>query len=135
MIPATPRCLAESEPAGTSELGGELTYSWSCRRRPELIAGTYRFLVALRRVHDLLLYAKHLFVAARLCGATSSWGRSEETDKSRAAGRSMQSGAALGYGVSQQAFKHAAGRRIGGVMPARITPSIKIPIDGAGFSD
>src|SRR5262245_9029234 len=26
MIPATPRCMAESGPAGTSELGGELTY-------------------------------------------------------------------------------------------------------------
>jgi len=52
------------------------------------------------------------------------------------AGRpSMQAGAALGSGVSQQAFKHAAGRRVAGVIPARVTPSTKIPIDSAGFGD
>jgi hypothetical protein len=51
------------------------------------------------------------------------------------AGRSMQAGAALAPRVSQQAFKHAVGSWVAGVIPARITPSIKIPIDGAGFRD
>ena len=48
---------------------------------------------------------------------------------------SMQASAALAPGISQQAFKHAAGSRVAGVIPARVTPSTKIPIDGAGFSD
>src|SRR5262249_25614790 len=52
------------------------------------------------------------------------------------AGRpSMQAGAALGSGVSQQAFKHAAGIRVAGVIPAREAPISKIPIGGAGFGN
>ena len=47
----------------------------------------------------------------------------------------MQVGAALAPGVSQQAFKHVTGVRVAGVMPARVTPMSKIPIDGAGFGD
>jgi len=47
----------------------------------------------------------------------------------------MQASAALSPGVSQQAFKHAAGSRVAGVVPARVTPSIKIPIDSARFGD
>jgi len=73
-IPAAPRSLAGSSPAGRSEVGGELhlptfmkqpaaptdsgSYRW-------LIAGKIlRFLVALLPVPDLLLCAKHLFVEA-----------------------------------------------------------------------
>ena len=48
---------------------------------------------------------------------------------------SMQAGAALAPGVSQQGFKHAACIGVAGVIPARATPSGKIPIDGAGFGD
>ena len=49
---------------------------------------------------------------------------------------SMQARAALGSaGVSQQAFEHETGVRVGGVMPARVTPSSEIPIDGAGACD
>jgi hypothetical protein len=47
----------------------------------------------------------------------------------------MQAGAALAPGVSQQAFKHAAGIWVAGVVSARVTPISKIPIDGAGFGD
>jgi hypothetical protein len=42
----------------------------------------------------------------------------------------MQAGAALAPGVSQQAFKHVTGIRVAGVMPAHVTPSSKIPING-----
>jgi hypothetical protein len=47
----------------------------------------------------------------------------------------MQAGAALAPGVSQQAFKHAAGFRVAGVISARATPIGEIPIKGAGFGD
>ena len=48
----------------------------------------------------------------------------------------MQAGAALGSaGVSQQAFEHETGVCVGGVMPARVTPSSEIPIEGAGLVD
>jgi len=60
MIRAAPRCMAERGPAGTSELGGELTYqrSWSSQQRSTRAhcRQTHRFLVALRRVRDLLLW-------------------------------------------------------------------------------
>src|SRR5262249_51846548 len=49
--------------------------------------------------------------------------------------RSMQAGAALEPGVSQQAFEHAAGIRVAGVIPARVTPISKIPLGGASFGD
>jgi hypothetical protein len=52
-----------------------------------------------------------------------------------AAGPSMQAGAALAPGVSQQAFKHATGFRVAGVMSAHATPGSKVPVDGAGFGD
>ena len=42
-------------------------------------------------------------------------------------GRSMQAGAPLAPGISQQAFKHAAGIRVVGVISARVTPISKIP--------
>jgi hypothetical protein len=74
--------------------------------------------------------------------AVSYWARSEGMDKvvgvrtvPGAAGRSMQARAAFGSGVSQQAFKHAAGSRVAGVVPARVTPISKIPMDSAGFAD
>jgi len=35
-------------------------------------AGHYRFLVVLPTVLDLLIFAKHLFVAAKLCGMAAS---------------------------------------------------------------
>ena len=57
------------------------------------------------------------------------------TGYSQQIGRSVQAGPALAPGVSQQAFKHVTGIRIAGVMPARVTPMSKIPIDGAGFGD
>jgi hypothetical protein len=47
----------------------------------------------------------------------------------------MQAGAALAYGVSEQAFKRVAGIRVAGVIPVRATPISKIPIGGAGFGD
>jgi hypothetical protein len=47
-------------------------------------------------------------------------------------GQSIQAGAALALSVSQQAFKHAAGFRVTGVIPARVTPFSKIPIGGTG---
>ena len=48
----------------------------------------------------------------------------------------MQAGAALGSaGVSQQAFEHEMGVRVGRIMPARVTPSSEIPIDSAGACD
>jgi hypothetical protein len=34
--------------------------------------------------------------------------------------------------VQQQAFKHATGIRVAGVIAARVTPISKIPIEGAG---
>jgi hypothetical protein len=40
----------------------------------------------------------------------------------------MQSGAALAYGVSEQAFKRVAGIRVAGVIPVRATTISKIPI-------
>jgi hypothetical protein len=40
------------------------------------------------------------------------------------AGRSMQAGAALALGVSQQAFKHATGIWVAGVIAAHVTQSI-----------
>jgi len=49
--------------------------------------------------------------------------------------RSIQAGAALAPGVSQQAFKHAAGIRVAGVISARVTPISKIPIGGASLGD
>jgi hypothetical protein len=52
-----------------------------------------------------------------------------------AAGPSMQAGAALAPGISQQAFKHAAGFRIAGVVSAHATPIGEIPIEGAGLGD
>jgi hypothetical protein len=51
------------------------------------------------------------------------------------ASRSMQAGAAFAHGISQQAFEHAAGIRVTGVISARVTPITKIPIDAAGFGD
>jgi hypothetical protein len=45
----------------------------------------------------------------------------------------MQADAPLASCVSQQAFKHATGIRVAGVIPAHVAPSSKIPIDGAGF--
>src|SRR5262249_57108832 len=50
-------------------------------------------------------------------------------------GPQSTAGAALGPGVSQQAFKHAAGIRVAGVIPAREAPISKIPIGGAGFGN
>ena len=59
-----------------------------------------------------------------------------ETTSSATKCRSMQAGAALGSaGVSQQAFEHEMGVRVGRIMPARVTPSSEIPIDGAGACD
>jgi len=52
-----------------------------------------------------------------------------------AAGLSMQAGAALAPGISQQAFKHAVGFRVAGVISAHATPIGEIPIEGAGFGD
>jgi hypothetical protein len=49
---------------------------------------------------------------------------------------SIQAGAALASaGVSQQAFEHETGVWVDGVMPAHVTPSREIPIDGAGSGD
>ena len=48
-------------------------------------------------------------------------------------GRSVQAGATLLPGVSQQAFKHATGMRVAGVIAAHVTPMSKILIDGTGF--
>jgi hypothetical protein len=47
----------------------------------------------------------------------------------------MQVRVALAFGVSKQAFKHATGVRVAGVIPARVTPSSELPIDGAGSGD
>src|SRR5262249_48620936 len=52
-----------------------------------------------------------------------------------AAGRSIQAGAALAPGVSQQAFKHTSSIRIAGVISAPVTPTTKIPIERASFGD
>ena len=50
--------------------------------------------------------------------------------------RLIQAGATLGSaGVSQQAFEHEMGVRVGRIMPARVAPSSEIPIDGAGACD
>jgi hypothetical protein len=51
------------------------------------------------------------------------------------AGRSVQAGAALAPGISQQAIKHPANIEIAGVIPGRVTPISEIPIDGAGFGN
>jgi membrane glycosyltransferase len=59
----------------------------------------------------------------------------QHDDAVQQAGRSMQAGAALAHGVSQQAFKHAAGFLVAGVMSARVAPIGEIPIEGAGFGD
>ena len=53
----------------------------------------------------------------------------------RATARSMQAGAALAPGISQQAFKHATGIWVAGVIAAHVTPSGEIPIGRAGFDD
>ena len=53
---------------------------------------------------------------------------------SKSAGQ-CKAGTALAPSVSQQAFKHVTGIRVAGVMPVRVTPMSKIPIDGAGFGD
>jgi hypothetical protein len=58
-----------------------------------------------------------------------------ENNRMQQAGRSIQAGAALAPGVSQQAFKHAAGIRVAGVISARAIPISKIPIGGASFGD
>jgi hypothetical protein len=49
--------------------------------------------------------------------------------------RLIQADAALAPGVSQQTFEHAAGMRVAHVIPARTTPTIKIPFGSPGFSD
>jgi hypothetical protein len=49
--------------------------------------------------------------------------------------RSIQAGAPLASGVSQQAFEQAAGIRLAGVISARATPVGKIPFGGASFGD
>ena len=49
--------------------------------------------------------------------------------------RSIQAGATLASGVSQQAFKHATGIRIAGVIAARVTPIGKIPLGGVSFGN
>jgi hypothetical protein len=48
---------------------------------------------------------------------------------------SMQAGAALAPGVSQQTFKHVTGIRVAGVVAAHVTPISEIPFDGAGSGD
>src|SRR5262245_28319677 len=47
----------------------------------------------------------------------------------------MQAGAALGPGISQQAFKKETGVGVGCVIPARTAPTGKIPIEGSGSGD
>jgi hypothetical protein len=47
----------------------------------------------------------------------------------------IQASAALAPSVSQQAFEHATGIRVAGVIPVRVTPVSKIPIGAAGFGD
>jgi hypothetical protein len=47
----------------------------------------------------------------------------------------MQADAPLTPRVSQQAFKHITGIRVASAIPAYVTPSSKILIDGAGFGD
>src|SRR5262245_14277970 len=54
---------------------------------------------------------------------------------STAVRRSVQRGAALASGVSQQAVEEAAGIGVAGVIPARIAPTGKIPFDGTSFGD
>ena len=49
--------------------------------------------------------------------------------------RSIQAGATLTPCVSQQAFKHATGIRVAGVVAARVTPISEVPFDGAGSGD
>ena len=49
--------------------------------------------------------------------------------------RSIQAGAPLVHGVSQQAFKHVTGIPVAGVIAARVTPIGKIPLGGASFGD
>jgi hypothetical protein len=106
-------------------------------------------------VRDLLLCAKHLFVAATveaqrdLCDEWTfrvwQWRRARWAtgDLLLSAGccrgcrddRSIQAGTALALGVSQQAFKHATGIRVAGVTAAHVTPVVEVPIDRASFGD
>src|SRR5262249_16542452 len=53
-----------------------------------------------------------------------------------AAGRPVtQAGAALALGVIQQAFKHATGIWVAGVIAAQVTPAAEVPTDRASFGD
>jgi predicted chitinase len=63
--------------------------------------------------------------------------RAYRNDQSSAWGAvgSIQAGAGLAPGVSQQAFKHVTGIWVAGVIAAHVTPTSEIPIDGAGFGD
>src|SRR5262245_31361943 len=49
--------------------------------------------------------------------------------------RSIQAPAALGFGISQQAFKKETNIGVAWVIPARATPTSKIPIKGSGSAD
>jgi len=127
-------CTARAEHSSPSQPTGTA----ACHYR--VIRG-FRFLVASPSVQDLLLSAKHLFGAASYCAASAASYRKDElqsvvsrTVRVRQCG-SMQAGAALAPGVMQQAFKHAPGCRVAGVVSARVTPINKIPIDGAGLGD
>src|SRR2546430_14296170 len=66
---------------------------------------------------------------SRPCPETPKTGRSVDGC------RSMQPGAALASGVSQQAFEHGTGIRVACVIAARVTPASEIPLDGAGPGD
>src|SRR5262249_21236219 len=50
-------------------------------------------------------------------------------------GPSIQAGAALAPGISQQAFKKETDIGVACVIPARATPTSKIPIEGSGSGD
>ena len=83
----------------------------------------------VRRGHD----AKSIEVAkSRDSGAVDGC---EKAFAARQTGSIQSSAALVEPGVSQQAFKHATGIRVAGVMAARVTPISKIPIDGTGFGD
>jgi hypothetical protein len=49
--------------------------------------------------------------------------------------RSIQARAALASGISQQAFKKETDIGVACVIPARVTPTSKIPIEGSGSGD
>jgi hypothetical protein len=107
-------------------------------------------------VEDLLIRAKHLFVAATVqsSGSPSVIARSERSgsDDGSEQGRprpgwphggllglpgrpSIQACAALASGVCQQAFKKETDIGVACVIPAGATPTSKIPIEGSGSSD